>query len=437
MPTNTYVALDKKTVTSAVASVEFTSISSAYTDLVVIANIIGTADSSNVLLRFNSDSSSLYSHTWMNGSGTAATSGRDSGQTSIMLTPGTVGSGSSTSPVVYTGSIQNYSNTTSFKSVLNRYGTSNASFNGVLAQVGLYRSTNAISAVSLTAQSTTFAVGSTFSLYGIAATATGTGTAKATGGTITYDSFGYVMHTFTSSGTFTPSANLTCDYLVVAGGGAGGSVGGGGGAGGFRTSYGISGRNSGPEPQLSVTASTAYSIQVGGGGSAVNQDKGNSGTNSIFSTVTSTGGGGGGSNQSGKFAGRDGGSGGGARGSGPAGLGTAGQGFDGALSTYGGGGGAGATGISPGTDPAGAAGGAGLPSTILGSTVYYAGGGGSISSSTSAAGGVGGGGAGGVYPYGGTAGSSNTGGGGGAGGDGGQLAGAGGSGIVIIKYYGL
>jgi len=47
----------------------------------------------------------------------------------------------------------------------------------------------------------------------------------ATGGTITYYN-NYIVHTFTSSGTFTPTSNLTADYLVVAGGGGGGGDGG-------------------------------------------------------------------------------------------------------------------------------------------------------------------------------------------------------------------
>jgi hypothetical protein len=60
------------------------------------------------------------------------------------------------------------------------------------------------------------------------------GVQKATGGTVVvYD--GYYYHSFTSSGTFTPLQNITCDILIVAGGGSGGfgNGGGGGGAGGL------------------------------------------------------------------------------------------------------------------------------------------------------------------------------------------------------------
>lgn len=71
----------------------------------------------------------------------------------------------------------------------------------------------------------------------------GPGDERATGGTITYVDE-YVIHTFTSSGTFTPTSGaISCEYLVVGGGGGGGgrSRGGGGGAGGLETGVGLSG----------------------------------------------------------------------------------------------------------------------------------------------------------------------------------------------------
>jgi len=52
--------------------------------------------------------------------------------------------------------------------------------------------------------------------------------AKASGGHITDYSIGstnYVVHTFTSSGVFTPTSTFNVDYLVVAGGGGGGGYG--------------------------------------------------------------------------------------------------------------------------------------------------------------------------------------------------------------------
>jgi hypothetical protein len=123
----------------------------------------------------------------------------------------------------------------------------------------------------------------------------------ATGGTITCDG-DYKVHTFTGPGDFivtnagSPSGSNTVDYLVVAGGGGGsggfcqGASAGAGGAGGYRQNF--------PSPAvagLPVTATT-YTVVVGAGGAGVpGGARSGSGTNSVFSTITSTGGGGGGS----------------------------------------------------------------------------------------------------------------------------------------------
>jgi len=231
-------------------------------------------------------------------------------------------------------------------------------------------------------------------------------------------------------------------YLVVAGGGGSGTgaslQAGAGGAGGFLTG------------SLAVSGATNYTVTVGGGG-AENAN----GTNSVFSSVTSTGGGKGGSNASGLTNGSTGGSGGGGSGSGfggrTGGAGTAGQGNNGGLGILfggssgggcGGGGGAGAVGAA-GVGNVGGNGGVGLANPIVGSTIgqnvsgtyYLSGGGGGTNRSGSGAGvgtgGSGGGGAG-QPTTGGTNGTANTGGGAG----GGQAAGAGigGSGVVILAY---
>ena len=252
----------------------------------------------------------------------------------------------------------------------------------------------------------------------------------ATGGTKT-TSGGYTIHTFTSSGTFTPNMGGDVDYLVVAGGGGSGGYGGGGGAGGFRTGTG-----------LAVTAQ-AYTVTVGAGGSGstYNHALAAAGGNSVFSSITSIGGG---SGASAGHTGGNGGSGGGGNGGwGTAGgSGTSGQGNNGGTAVgntpyHGAGGGGASQSGGNGTTHAGN-GGAGTASSYSGSSVTYAGGGGGASDSgTNNNGGTGGAGGGG-RGFGGdgaaVAGSANTGGGGGAGGS--SITGftAGGSGIVIIRY---
>jgi len=272
----------------------------------------------------------------------------------------------------------------------------------------------------------------------------GGGVMSATGGNSTTTDGDYKAASFTSDGTFTPSADGYVEYLVIAGGGGGGSNsggdegGGGGGAGGYRTGY------------LPVTASTAYSITVGDGGlgRADGGGAGGDGGNSVFSTITSIGGGGGSATDTDTA--RSGGSGGGmgSNNSYTAGAGTSGQGNAGGVGHGwhgGGGGGAGQVGgdYNPPSSVNGDAGngGNGLASSITGSSVTRAGGGGggtwnssSYTGQSPGTGGLGGGGAGGATNQGvGSAGTANTGGGGG--GSGNNLAsGAGGSGIVIIRY---
>jgi len=313
-------------------------------------------------------------------------------------------------------------------------------------------------------------------------TETGAAFITATGGTET-TSGDFKIHTFTGPGTFTvtcagnAAGSNTVDYLVVAGGASGGAAnggGGGGGAGGLRYSASTY-CTPAPAPSagtaLSVTA-TAFPIQVGGGGAAVAipgtppaYERGNPGVDSTFSTITSAGGGGGGGGYCGSNGpGSSGGSGGGGGKGGPGqpdeSVGGSGntpsvsppQGNDGGVggapspnpagnsNTGGGGGGAGAVGGNAGPGRVGGDGGNGLVISINGSCTAYAGGGGGQSEGqpgpAQGSGGSGGGGSSGQTGSNGNAGSANTGGGGGG------IdsipnpvsSGAGGSGIVIIRY---
>jgi len=439
MATNTYVALDKITLGTATNTLTFSSIPSTYTDLVIVANYGTTAAGNSIFLRLNGDSASNYSGTFLLGSGSTAYSYVGGpNESSIRVFGSPIASGTP-STLIATGliHIQNYSNSTTNKTVLARSGQGTGE---VLAGVGLYRSTSAVTSVTLYMAASSILAGSTFSLYGIKAEPVWT--AKATGGTITND-VQYTYHTFTASGTFTPLQNLTCDYLVVAGGGGGGaggdgaasSGGGGGGAGGYRTTVGTSGAGGSAESQLSAASGVGLTVTVGAGGAA---NKGQ-GSDSVFSTITSLGGGGGG-NQAASLGATGGSGGGSANASTTGGSGTTNQGRAGGANNGANGGGAGGGGASTvgSINPAnaGGAGGDGVTTIISGSSVAYAGGGGGSSyqaGSIGGAGGLGGGGKGQGNNGASVAGSTNTGAGGGGGNSSG-VSSAGGSGIVIIRY---
>jgi hypothetical protein len=269
----------------------------------------------------------------------------------------------------------------------------------------------------------------------------------ATGGTVT-ESGDFKIHSFTGdadfivSGVSCVSANNEVSYLVVAGGGGGGgcgsdSVGGGGGAGGMRESKsGVDTHTASPlegATDITVTATT-YPITVGGGGANCAP-----GSNSVFATITSTGGGKGGLRNAGGSGGSGGGGGheyGGSSGNTP--PVSPPQGNDGGTGTNsapvypaGGGGGSAEAGNTDGAGHGGDA----LATSITGSPVEYAaGGGGGVNAGARKVGGGGGGGLGGDPSNPGEDGAANGGHGGGGGLCGGNTAGAGGKGIVIIRY---
>jgi hypothetical protein len=453
------VLLEKITVGAAGASsVTFSSIpQTGYTDLVVKVSVRGTRayqfDSAQI--RFNGDTGSNYSYRDLlgEGGGTPASGSNTSrGISDRLYLVNVMPAANATSNTfgsfdIY---IPNYTSS-NYKSVsVDAVGENNSGTAGDVAdllEAGLWSSTAAITSITVGAYSASMTANSTFYLYGVAKLGTTPAIVPyATGGDTIMTDGTYWYHTFISSGTFTPQKAISCDYLVVAGGGGGSvSYGGGGGAGGLRSTVTATGGGGSLESALALASGTGYTVTIGAGG-------GNdaSGSNSVFSTITSTGGGRGGSFNN-SHAGADGGSGGGSGSNGSVGVwlnggaGTANQGYAGGssintIAAGAGGGGASAVGASTSTAGVGGNGGNGVATSISGSSVTYAGGGGGGSTigggdgTTAGTGGTGGGGAGSKTAGGaGTAGTANTGGGGGGGAYNGN-GGAGGSGIVIVRY---
>lgn len=445
---STYTPIATQTLGSAAASVTFSSIPQGYTDLILISYLRNaTGNGYNAFAQFNGDSATTsYSTTYLYGNGSIAGSSKDTGtQAGIRVAFSNSTALSFSTNVTH---IMNYSNNTTFKTLLSRNNDPNSI---TLLASGTWRNTAAITSISIVPESPAqWQSGSTFTLYGIQA---GNRLAKADGGTTVTTDGTYWYHTFKSSGYFIPNQALTnVDYVVVAGGGGGSGANGGadagnggGGAGGLRSTITQTGGNSAGvnlESKLSLSSGVSYPVIIGAGGTGgvggPYTTDGFNGLNSVFHTITSIGGSGG--NDYGGSATTTGGSGGGA-GAGAANrsLGTANQGFDGGTSSGnsgGGGGGAGAAGGAA-SGSTGGTGGSGIALSISGSSVTYAGGGGGGGKSTGGSA-TGGGGAGGSGNNNGTAGTANLGGGGGGAGgvlsSGTNVGGRGGSGIVIIRY---
>lgn len=157
----TYEPIATTTLGSAQTTITFSSIPQTYTDLVLIYSAKYTSAGSSEM-RFNGDTSNNYSLTYLYGNGSAAGSGRNSTQPAIYVDY----TGSSTNFVLNKVDIMNYTNATTFKTVLIRTGDVSTQ---TAAEVALWRKTpEAITTISLFYTSN-FAIGSTFTLYGIKA----------------------------------------------------------------------------------------------------------------------------------------------------------------------------------------------------------------------------------------------------------------------------
>jgi hypothetical protein len=159
----TYEPIATTTLVSAQATVTFSSFS-GYTDLVLVTSTKGST-TNYPRINFNSDTGNNYSRTVLRGNGSTATSGRASNSGRIDLTSNASNSSAEFNLNTIT-QLLNYSNSTTYKTVLIR--ANNAS-DGVDATVGLWRNTNAITSIDIGLDTGTYAIGSTFTLYGIAA----------------------------------------------------------------------------------------------------------------------------------------------------------------------------------------------------------------------------------------------------------------------------
>jgi len=158
---NTFELIASYTASGSVASIDFTSIPSTYTDLVLIVN--GALPASSGLyaigLEFNGDTTtSNYSYTRLQGNGTSATSNRASSDTAI----GFIAETASMDVI----QIMNYSNTSTYKTTLSRASSSYASDGRTAAYVSLWRNTAAINRIDIKS-SVNYTSATTFTLYGI------------------------------------------------------------------------------------------------------------------------------------------------------------------------------------------------------------------------------------------------------------------------------
>ena len=161
MPTN-YEPIATTTLGSAAASITFSSIAGTYTDLRLVLVTITSGGANRI--RFNSDTGTNYSRTYVAGDGSAAASSRSSNSTQIFMNYNA--SPSSTIPYLHQIDIFSYAGSTN-KTIL---WDQNLDLNGsgdVVKGVGMWRNTSAITAIELSNNVGNFLTGTTATLYGI------------------------------------------------------------------------------------------------------------------------------------------------------------------------------------------------------------------------------------------------------------------------------
>ena len=161
---NTYTQIASTTLGTAASSVTFSSIPATYTDLILgVSGIYASGGGSSVSIRFNSDTATNYSVTWIyGGAGASPVSSKVSNVAKM-----DIGYMSGAAQGNTIANIQNYSNSTTNKTVISRGGVTS---DLTIEYVGLWRNTAAITSITTLIDSgVNYAAGCTFNLYGITA----------------------------------------------------------------------------------------------------------------------------------------------------------------------------------------------------------------------------------------------------------------------------
>jgi len=174
---STMTPIATSTLTAAGATVTFSSVPQTYTDLVLVVSVKTTSGAYPILkMQFNGDTATNYSYTNLIGSATSTVaSARSSNIAQMYPGPGIVTAIPDTANTFATGliNIMNYSNSTTYKTVLSRDAVPTNSTGGtgqVGAYVNLWRSTAAVTSITVTTNNgSNYDVGSSFTLYGIKA----------------------------------------------------------------------------------------------------------------------------------------------------------------------------------------------------------------------------------------------------------------------------
>jgi hypothetical protein len=159
----TYDNIATTTLGTAASTITFSSIPATYTDLRLV--FVGTsATSTNFTVRFNNDSGTNYSWTYLSGTGAAAQAGSFTSQTEFYPNVSV-----QTTPQMHTVDVFSYAGSTNKTALSEEIADKNGS--GRVSRFAiLWRNTAAINRIDIIAlygSTNTYAIGTTATLYGI------------------------------------------------------------------------------------------------------------------------------------------------------------------------------------------------------------------------------------------------------------------------------
>ena len=167
----TYTLISSNVLSSSAATVTFSSIPATYTDLVVRFSVRATDASDWMIVILNNITTNTYSETWLQGSGSAASSTRQAntnyfggnGNDLIINLSGSTAN-TFTSGEFY---LPSYTASQNKPSSFFLATENNATAATITALAGLWRNTATVNEIQFDTAGTSFASGSSFYLYGI------------------------------------------------------------------------------------------------------------------------------------------------------------------------------------------------------------------------------------------------------------------------------
>jgi len=159
---NSYESIATNTLSSSQSSITFSSLGS-FKHLQLRSMCFGSNNQENLYIRFNSDSGSNYARHYLLGDGSTASASATAPDTGGVFS----NTSTSTSPYVSVTDILDYADSNKFKTIRALSGRDTNGAGDVTLRSSLWRSTSAVTSITIFAGAGTLSSGSQFALYGI------------------------------------------------------------------------------------------------------------------------------------------------------------------------------------------------------------------------------------------------------------------------------